>query len=67
MLLDPTTKAVVEVIREAGYAVSLRYNKVTFTATAQATDAETGTVSADEPYRAVVERARQVEVHLEDR
>ena len=55
MTLDPTTKAVVDVIRGAGYSVSLRYDTVTFTATAQAADGETWTVSADEPYRAVVE------------
>ena len=59
-------KAVIDVIREAGYAVSLRYGKVTFTATAQDADGETWTVTADEPYRAVVELARQVGVDLED-
>ena len=66
MPFDPTTKAVVDVIREPGYAVSLRYNKVTFTAAAQAADGETWTVSANEPYRAVVELARQVGIDLED-
>jgi hypothetical protein len=54
------------VIREAGYRVSLRYDKVTFTATAQDADGETWTVTADEPYRAVVELAAQVGIDLED-
>ena len=66
MQFDPVTKAVIEVIHGAGYRVSLRYDKVTFTATAQDADGETWTVTADEPYRAVVELAAQVGIDLED-
>ena len=66
MQLDPTTKAVIEVIRGAGYAVSLRYDKVTFTATAQDAGGETWTVTAAEPYAAVCELAEQVGIELED-
>ena len=66
MHLDPSTRAIVDVIRGAGYAVSLRYDKVTFTATAQDADGETWTVTADEPHRAVVELAQQVGIELGD-
>ena len=66
--MDPTTKAVIETIGNAGYSVTIGADS-NGNSIAEATDeanSEKFIVRADELYSAVIELAQQVGIELED-
>ncbi len=66
-MIDPPTKALIEVIGSAGYGVQV--GMATGCHVVEATDRETGetfVVRGDDLYRTVVELAQQVGIEIED-
>jgi len=66
MYLDPASKDVIEAIRVAGYAVSLRYDNVTFVAAAKDDAGQTWTVHGRDVYRVLCELAEKIGIDLGD-
>lgn len=65
--MDPPTKAILDTIRSAGYAVYLHHGegKCAMYATHKASG-HTYVVRGDDPYRVAVELAREARIELED-
>ena len=66
MTLDPTTRAVLEVIHQAGYATTVVKLDGIYHVTATDPAGERWWVSGDDPYQLACELAAQVGVDLAD-
>ena len=66
MQLNPTVLANIDVIREAGYAVKLSYDKTIFVATAEAASGQTCTARGADPHTVVCNLAQQIGIKVAD-